>query len=280
METTDFEYMRALIQDASGISLSPDKVYLLETRLEPLARREGLRSLKELIERLRSSAPGPLHQEVVHAMATHETLFFRDHHPFECLRYEVLPRLIEQRKDERQLSIWCAACSSGQEPYSVAMLIDSQFPEIRAWNLRIIASDMSPKILERARSGTYTIAEVNRGLPAQLLVRYFFQREQRWVLRDEIRGMVTFEQMNLDRTWLGLPRFDLVFMRNVLIYFEVPTKRAILERVEHVLRPDGYLFLGGAETTLNLSDRFERADFERSICYRHKPFQGEGPRGR
>ncbi len=178
--------------------------------------------------------------------------------PFESLRTKVLPALIEARSRERGLNIWSAACSTGQEPYTVAMIIREYFPELGQWTCRIWASDLARKVVERARPGIYSQIEINRGMPAKLLVKYFRRERLKWILNDEIRGMIEFFELNLARRWPSMVPMDLIFLRNALIYFDVETKRNILAQVRRVLRPDGYLLLGNSETTLGVDDGFER----------------------
>jgi chemotaxis protein methyltransferase CheR len=264
----DFDYLRHLVHKRSAIVLEAEKLYLAETRLQLLARREGCASVCELIARLRVHPFSGLHQKVVEAMTTNETSFFRDIQPFEALRQLVIPQLLQRRMNERRLTIWCAASSTGQEAYSVAMLVCHHFPSLKGWDVRILASDFSSEVLERAQQGRYSQVEVNRGLPAEMLVRYFQRQGMDWQIQDEIRALVEFRQLNLSEPWPPLPLMDIVFLRNVLIYFDIPTKKDILGKVRRLLYPDGYLFLGGAETTLNLDDAYQRVDFERSGCYR------------
>jgi chemotaxis protein methyltransferase CheR len=206
--------------------------------------------------------------QVIEALATYETTFFRDVYPFEALKDFIIPELIERRKGDRSINIWSAACSSGQEPYSIAMLIREHFPMLASWNMRLIASDFSSKILARARNGRYNQLEVNRGLGETLRNKYFEQLNNEWLLKEDIGRMVEFHQLNLIQSWSSLPPMDIIFMRNVLIYFDTQTKKAILGKVRQLLRPDGYLFLGGGETTLNLDDSFERVQFNKSVCYK------------
>jgi chemotaxis protein methyltransferase CheR len=193
-------------------------------------------------------------------MVTTETSFFRDVHPFETLRTTVLPDLLRRRRAERRLGVWCAACSTGQEPYSFALLVREHFSELAGWRVDILATDLSADVLARARAGRYGQIEVNRGLPAALLVKYFRQHGATWELNEDVRRMVEFRELNLTRPWPALPPADLIFLRNVMIYFDVETKRSILGRAARALRPNGYLLLGGAETTLNLCDSFRRAE--------------------
>jgi len=263
----DFDYIQRLVRTQAGLVLEPGKEYLAESRLLPAARKEGLNSIEDLVARLRSRPVDGLHRRVVEAMTINETSFFRDFHPFELLRKFVLPDLVRRREAEQTLVIWCAASSSGQEPYSVAMLLREHFSSLLSWRLRIIASDLSEEILARARQGRYSQLEVNRGLPASYLVKYFTKQGSEWQLKDEVRRMVEFQGINLTAPWPPLPIMDIIFMRNVLIYFEVDNKKLILSRVRRLLRDDGTLFLGGAETTLNLDDSFARSELERSGCY-------------
>jgi chemotaxis protein methyltransferase CheR len=267
LSVQDFEYIRTLVQQRSAIVLESDKHYLAETRLAVLARREGLQSVDELLGHLYAAPVNGLHQKVVEAMSTNETSFFRDVHPFENLRQRVLPELIARRLATRCLTIWCAACSSGQEPYSVAMLLREHFPHLTGWNVRILASDLSTEMLERARLGRYSQMEINRGLPAALLVKYFSKQGDEWIIKDDVRRMVEFRPINLAAAWPVLPYMDVVLLRNVLIYFDVATKKQILGQLQGVLRPDGYLFLGGAETTINLDEAYERVQYDRFSCY-------------
>jgi chemotaxis protein methyltransferase CheR len=260
MTAQDFEFVCRLVRDRSAIVLESGKEYLVEGRLTPLVRQLDLGSISELVNRLRTGSDNGLTTRVVEAMVTTETSFFRDLHPFETLRTTVLPELIRRRKDEKRLDVWCAACSTGQEPYSLALLLRDQFPELAGWRVGILATDLSSDVLARAKEGRFSQLDVNRGLPAGLLVKYFRQQGSTWELYEEVRRAVEFRPLNLVRPWPPLPRMDLVFLRNVLIYFDVETKKSVLARVSSLLRPDGYLLLGGAETTLNLSDTLRRVD--------------------
>jgi chemotaxis protein methyltransferase CheR len=260
MTAQDFEFVCRLVRDRSAIVLESGKEYLVEGRLTPLVRQFDLGSISELVHRLRTGPDNGLTTRVVEAMVTTETSFFRDLLPFETLRTTVLPELIRRRKDEKRLDVWCAACSTGQEPYSLALLLRERFPELAGWRVGILATDLSSDVLARAKEGRFSQLEVNRGLPAGLLVKYFRQQVSTWELCEEVRRAVEFRPLNLVRLWPPLPRMDLVFLRNVLIYFDVETKKAVLDRVSSLLRPDGYLLLGGAETTLNLSDTLRRVE--------------------
>lgn len=265
----NFDYIDSLVRQQSAIVLGREKGYLVNSRLFPLARDQGCDSVNEFVTRLRAAPDAVLRQKVVEAMTTSETSFFRDIHPFEILRKAIIPRLIERRAAERSLCIWSAACSSGQEPYSIAMLLREYFPALDGWNVKIIGSDLSTGILERARAGRFSQLEVNRGLPAALLVKYFRKEGLGWHINDSVRGLVQFHQFNLAADpWPSSPPVDIVFLRNVLIYFDASTKKQILNKVRRLLRPEGYLFLGGAETTLHVDDAFECVSFERSSCFR------------
>ena len=266
----DFLFLREMVLRESAIVLEVDKMYLVEARMTPIVRALGLESIEKLVHELRKcpSASSGIGQRVVEAMTTNETSFYRDVHPFEALRQVVLPDLIEKRKSSKTLSLWCAAASSGQEPYSVAMLLREHFPMLSSWQTSFVATELSTEILAKAREGKYSQFEINRGLPATLMVKYFTKDGLSWKIKDDLRAMIDFRPLNLAGAWAGMPQLDIVFLRNVLIYFDVATKKTILSRVRQLLREDGYLFLGGAETTLNLDDNFERLDFERSGCYR------------
>jgi chemotaxis protein methyltransferase CheR len=264
----EFDFVRRLVYERAAIVLEPGKEYLAESRLLPVARESGLASLRELIGRLQAERPNSLHQKVVEAMTTNETYFFRDVHPFEALRASVVPELLAKRAAERRLHIWCAASSSGQEPYSIAMLLREHFPDLSSWSLRVLASDISQEMLARAREGCYSQLEVNRGLPAPLLVKYFERHGTSWRIKADLRRMIEFRAINLASSFHDLPQMDIVFLRNVLIYFDMETKKAILGKVRRLMRPDGYLFLGGAESTINLDASFERVPLEKSGCYR------------
>jgi chemotaxis protein methyltransferase CheR len=267
MTETDFDFIRRLLHERAAIVLDPGKEYLVEARLLPLIRRENLGSVGDLVQRLRGSPSDGLHVEVLEAMTTNETSFFRDGHPFDALRTAILPQILA-RKTERVLNIWSAACACGQEPYSVAMMLREHFPELAGWTVRIIASDLSGEMISRASAGLYNQIEVNRGLPAPLLVKYFRRAGAEWRIADEIRRAVEFRRINLAIPWPALPEMDVILLRNVLIYFDIETRKAVLRRVARLLRPDGFLLMGGAETTMNLDDSFERVAVGRSGFYR------------
>jgi chemotaxis protein methyltransferase CheR len=266
----DFDSIRAFVRSRSAISLEKGKEYLVESRLAPLAAQEGLASLHALVEAVSKNGNSPLGEKVVDAMTTNETSFFRDVEPFNILKREVLPALVAERAAYRRLNIWCGAASTGQEPYTVAMILMEHFPQLATWDVSFLATDLSPTVLDKAKSGRFAQLEVNRGLPATLLVKYFERKDAHWVIKDSIRRMIRFELLNLIKPWPAMQLLDIVFLRNVLIYFEVDVKKMILGRLVERMRPGAYLFLGGAETTLNLDDRFERLPFDRAGCYRLK----------
>ncbi len=270
LSPADFQYVSTLVRQRSAIVLEPEKAYLLEARLSPLARAEGYGSIDAMVAQLRAQPYNGLHRKVVEAMTTNETSFFRDLHPFEALKTVVLPDAIKQRQSERRLHIWCAACSSGQEPYTIAMTILEHFPMLAGWNVKILGTDISSDMVAKSRAGRFGQIEVNRGLPANLLVKYFEKKGMEWVVRPEAQRLCEFRELNLIEPWGSLPQMDVVFLRNVLIYFDVETKRSILNNVRKVLQPWGHLFLGGAETTINLGDVFARVQFDRAGCYRLK----------
>lgn len=265
---SDFNYIRKIVRDRAGLLLAEDKVYLVESRLTRLAKEEGLNSIGGLVAYLRQNPLHSLYEMVVEALMTNETFFFRDERPFNALKTAIVPELIEKRKKEQTLNIWCAACSSGQEPYSIAMLLQEYFPQLNHWKIHLFASDISTTILERARAGCYGKHEINRGLPPSFLKKYFHALGSEWQIKDSIRRMVEFRQLNLTTPFPSLPSMDIIFLRNVLIYFDPETKQAILARVRQVLQPDGYLFLGGGETTINLDDCFEPVQVDKVVCYR------------
>jgi chemotaxis protein methyltransferase CheR len=265
----DFDYIAQLVWRRSAIVLEPGKEYLVESRLTPLARREGGEKISDLVARLQSSPETDLHAQVVDAMTTNETSWFRDRLPFDALSAHILPELMVKRARERRLTIWSAGCSSGQEPYSIAMILTAAMAMHPGWSLQIIATDLSEECLAKAKRGRYGQLEVNRGLPAQLLVSNFERQGMEWEVKSSIRSMVEFRSLNLARPFdsvVGSP--DVIFLRNVLIYFDIETKKQVLKRVRSVLKPDGYLFLGGAETTLNVDEAFEPVQFDRATCYR------------
>ncbi|HEY1736930.1 MAG TPA: protein-glutamate O-methyltransferase CheR [Methylovirgula sp.] len=261
-----FEVLRNFLFHASGISLDADKSYLAESRLAPIIQRLGLADLDALVVRVVSGQYPDLGREVVDAMTTNETFFFRDRVPFDNFRKFVLPALLDSRKDIGRIRIWCAACSSGQEPYSLAMILDEESQKLQGWNIEILATDISRGVIGAAREGVYTQFEVQRGLPISQLLRYFRQDGERWHVNEHLRSRIQFEEFNLLSDFSGLGRFDVIFCRNVLIYFDVPTKQVVLERMARVLAHDGYLFMGAAESVIGLTDAFTPHPEHRSIA--------------
>jgi chemotaxis protein methyltransferase CheR len=270
MTDQDFDVVRRLLHARSAIALDDGKQYLVESRLAPILRQRKLDSLSDLVALLRRERGGEIERQVVEALVTTESSFFRDLHPFESLRKVVLPDLINRRRDSRRLDIWCAATAHGQEPYSVALLIREHFPELATWKINLLATDISREALARAREGVYNQIEVNRGLPASLMLRYFEQHGTHWRIFATIRDMVEFRELNLAAPWPNLPPMDLVLLRNVLIYFDIETKKTIFGRLTRVLRPDGYLLLGGSETTFNLDNSYRRVEPLKSGFYQLK----------
>jgi chemotaxis protein methyltransferase CheR len=265
-----FAYLAQMVRDHSAIVLDETKAYIVESRLGPLLYSEGVRDIDELAYRLRDDRFGPLHRKVLDAMTNNETWFFRDVYPFEALKGTILPQLLSRSDGIKSLNIWSAACSSGQEIYSVAMLIRENFPSLLNWNLSLLGTDVSEAIMQRARTGVYSQLEVNRGLPAILLAKYFQQSGREWQLKRAILDMAGFRSVNLSSPFPHLGQFDIVFLRNVLIYFALDVRREILARIRQALKPGGVLFLGAAETTLNLDDNYERVPFQKAFFYRPK----------
>jgi chemotaxis protein methyltransferase CheR len=261
LSRASFDFVRTLLRERSAHSLEDDKVYLVETRLLPVARRHGFKSVEDLVLHLHGKRKETLVAEIVEAMTINETSFFRDENVFQALRQSVLPELVRQRSHLRCLNIWSASCSSGQEPYSIAILLCQHFPLLAGWNIRLLASDLSHEMLKRARRGVYSDLEMSRGLTTELREIYFREHEGRQQIRDDLRRMVEFRQINLSDPWPEMPPWDLILLRNVLIYFDVATKQQILAKVRQAIHPNGYLVLGGAESTHNLDDRFVPVSF-------------------
>ncbi len=245
-------FLRDLVYQRSSIVLDDTKGYLIETRLDRVARAAGLKDVNQLIHEARA---GRMVQEIVEGITTHETSFFRDRHPFDALKEKVIPELLERRQG-RRLHIWSAACSSGQEPYSIALTLREAFPQLDASRAHILATDLSEAILDTAREGRFKQMEINRGLPARLATQYFQREGMYWRAKPVLRELIEFKAMNLAEAWSLYPRPDIVFLRNVLIYFDVPTRKRILDTVAKNMAPDGVLFLGAAESTLNVDDRW------------------------
>jgi chemotaxis protein methyltransferase CheR len=263
----DFAYVRDLVQRRSAVFLEDGKEYLVESRLLPVAQASGEGTLDRLVARLRGSPDGPLHTQVVEAMMTNETSWFRDHHPYHALESVILPDLLARRATQRRLTAWSAAAASGQEAYSIAMVLHERLAGDPTWELCVLATDLSAEMVRRIRAGRYSQLEVNRGLPAARLVRHFTRAGTEWQVNEALRRLVDARQLNLAAPFPPLPPVDVLFLRNVLIYFREETRRQIFDRVRRVLRPDGYLVLGGAETALNV-DAFERVPLDKATVYR------------
>jgi chemotaxis protein methyltransferase CheR len=250
----EFDVLRAFLKSRSGLALSPEKRYLVESRLAPVCQKSGLPALSDLVRRLKSARDPALEREVVEAMATNETFFFRDRVPFDLFRNVLLPRALAAQGATRRLRIWCAAASTGQEPYSIAMLLQEAAPRLAGWRVEIVATDISGAVLEKAKAGLYSQFEVQRGLPIQMLLRHFTQVGESWQIAPATRAMVDFRPLNLMQDFSRLGTFDVIFCRNVLIYFDAAAKADVLRRLARALNPGGAVLLGAAETVIGLSD--------------------------
>lgn len=255
MTELDFEFLRAYLKQRSGLALTAEKRYLVESRLAPVCRRFAFATLHDLIGSLKLPHSGDVERAVVEAMTTNETFFFRDRTPFDMFRDVVLPQAIQRNAARKKLRIWCAAASTGQEPYSIAMLLQEAAPRLAGWQIDLVATDISGEVIEKAKLGLYSQFEVQRGLPVQWLLKYFTQIGEQWQIAASLRSMVEFRQFNLLHGFEGFGTFDVIFCRNVLIYFDAPTKSDILARFGHSLAPGGALLLGAAETVIGLTDR-------------------------
>jgi chemotaxis protein methyltransferase CheR len=253
----DFTFVASYLREKSAISIGPGKEYLVESRLATVARDTGYDNVTALIRALRQPAPNPrVSLAVVEAMTTNETSFFRDHHPFEVMRMQLLPELLKRNASQRRLSVWSAASSTGQELYSIAMLLDTHFPELAAWDLSLYGTDLSTEVVAKAGAGRFSPLEVNRGLSAPMLVKYFERQGAGYQIDERLRRICRFKQMNLASPWPSMPPFDIVFCRNVLIYFDLPVRQQILDRIRKALVPGGYLVLGTAETTVGVVEGY------------------------
>src|SRR6202040_33523 len=271
----DYEFLRKLLKERSGLDLSSDKQYLVESRLIPLARRIGLAGIAELVAKMKGGSDA-LTTEVAEAMTTNETFFFRDKLPFDHLRETVLPELLQARANRRSLRIWCAASSSGQEPYSIAMCLKEFASVLAGWRIEILATDLSQGVLEKSKTGIFSQFEVQRGLPIQMLVKHFTQIGDMWQLNPDIRAMVQHRQLNLLHDFGHLGTFDVIFCRNVLIYFDQDTKTGIFERLAKVVEPDGFMVLGAADAGVGFSDSFKPYPDRRGL-YRPNAIRGSKP---
>lgn len=265
MSPEDFDLLSGILLERSGLSLSKDKVYLLETRLGPVARKNGHGDIDELVKALRLKQDETLLRDITEAMTTNESFFFRDTSPFELLEKEILPKLLEARAASKSLRIWCAAASTGQEPYTIAMVLKEMAVKLQGWRIEILGTDISPAVLEKAKVGLYSQFEVQRGLPIQMLVKYFEQNGEMWQIDASLRGMIEYKELNLLKDLSSLGAFDIIFCRNVLIYFDRDTKAKVLESIWRLMPRDGALFLGGAETVLGISERFKPSPGKRGV---------------
>lgn len=256
MNPPDYEYLRKLLKDHSGLDLSADKQYLIESRLLPLSRKCGLPDIAELVQKMKGGSSSLIAQ-VVEAMTTNETFFFRDKVPFDHFRDSIMPEIMKARASRKSIRIWCAAGSTGQEPYSLAMCLKEMGAALSGWRVEIIATDLSQEVLEKSKAGIYSQFEVQRGLPIQLLVKYFKQNGEFWQIGADVRAMVQHRQLNLLHDFSQLGTFDVIFCRNVLIYFDQDTKINIFGRLARAMEQDGFLVLGAAETVVGLTDVFK-----------------------
>lgn len=265
MTPIEFKYFADFLKAKSGIILAADKSYLVESRLAPIARRTGHETIADLINAIRRAPTGPLALDAIDAMTTNETFFFRDKTPFDNFNNTVMPAMLEARRMKRKLRIWCAAASSGQEPYSLAICLEEMKAKMAGWNVEIVGTDLSTEALEKARAGRYSQFEVQRGLPINLLLKYFTQDGETWKVNDDLKRKVSYKPLNLLDSFMGLGKFDIIFCRNVLIYFDPKTKKDILDRLSGALEPDGFLALGAAETVVGISDKFKPIPQKRGL---------------
>ena len=274
MTPPEYEYLRKFLKDYSGLDLSADKQYLIESRLFPLARKVGLSGISELVQKIMGGSAA-FNVQVVEAMTTNETFFFRDKVPFEHFRNLIMPQMLRSRANRKSVRIWCAAGSTGQEPYSLAMSLKEMGAALGGWRIEIVATDLSQEVLEKSKAGLYSQFEVQRGLPIQLLVKYFKQVGELWQINPDIRAMVQHRQFNLLHDFSQLGVFDLIFCRNVLIYFDQETKTNIFNRLAKAVEPDGFLVLGAAETVIGLTTVFKPLIEQRGVYQpnevRHAP---------
>jgi chemotaxis protein methyltransferase CheR len=270
VNSPDYEYLRKLLKERSGLDLSADKQYLIESRLLPLARKAGLSGIQDLVQKLQGGSSA-LITSVVEAMTTNETFFFRDKVPFDHFRDTIMPEVLKARAGRRSVRIWCAAGSTGQEPYSLAMTLKEMGAALTGWRVEIIATDLSQEVLEKAKAGVYSQFEVQRGLPIQHLVKYFKPNGETWQINPELRAMIQHRQLNLLQDFSHLGTFDVIFCRNVLIYFDQETKINIFNRLARQIEPDGFLVLGAAETVVGLTDTFRPITDRRGLYKPNDP---------
>ncbi len=264
LSPVDFDFLSNLLKQRSGLALTADKGYLIETRLLPVAKANGLSDVKALVVQMRQNPNGPVVSQVVESMTTNESMFFRDTKPFDLLKQVILPAMKEAGK--KNIRIWSAACSTGQEPYSIAMTLKEEAAKYPGLTAEIYATDLAEKVLERGRAGVYSQFEVQRGLPIMMLMKYFEQRAgNMWEIKPELKSMVKYATGNLLTSFGMMGKFDIIFCRNVLIYFDEKTKSDVMDRMAAIMHPPGYLFLGGAESTLGLTQKFKPAEGQRGL---------------
>lgn len=264
MTPADFEFVAALLKRRSGLVLTPDKVYLIESRFAPLARQCNLANVDAVIAKLRAGDE-TIARAATEAMTTNESFFFRDKTPFDHFEKVILPKMLQARAGTKRLRIWCAAASSGQEPYSLAMILKEKAALVKDWKIDIVGTDLSTEILAKAKAGLYSQFEVQRGLPIQMLMKYFTKEGEAWRIKEEIRSMVDYRTANLLDAYTAMGSFDVVYCRNVLIYFDEATKKNILMRIAQLMPADGFLLLGAAETVVGLSTAFAPAENARGL---------------
>lgn len=265
MTPTEYDYLRSFLKTRSGLVLTNEKQYLIESRLMPVARKAGLPSISALVAKVKEPGASALQEAVVEAMTTNESFFFRDKTPFEHFTGTMLPHMLQNRARERKIRIWCAAASTGQEPYTLAMCLKDAEAKLAGWKVEILGTDLSNEVLEKARAGIYSQFEVQRGLPINHLLKYFRQTGDLWQISSELRSMVQYRRLNLLENFSSLGQFDIVFCRNVLIYFDNETKIDVLNRIRRLLPDDGFLVLGAAETVVGLTDAFRPMQDRRGL---------------
>src|ERR1700678_876342 len=269
---SDYEYLRGLVMEQSANLIDPSRNALFDTRLTPIARLSGAANLQDFVNMLKAGRPAHLHRAVAEAMTINETSFFRDITPFEMLRQVVFPQLIEDRMEKRRLRIWSAASSTGQEAYSLAMLVAEHFPDLAQWDVKIIGTDISRHVVDYAQKGRYRRLEVNRGLPARMLLKYMVREGEEWEVIPRVRSMCEFRYTNLCAPIPQLPEFDLVMLRNVLLYFSKHDRRTLFKEIYQKMVPGGYLVLGNAEQAEDSTNLFE-VEFAAN-CYFYRPVSG------
>ncbi|MEC9469962.1 MAG: protein-glutamate O-methyltransferase CheR [Pseudomonadota bacterium] len=273
MTPSEFEFLKNFLKTRSGLVLSNDKQYLVESRLLPIARSSKLETLSAVIQQLQRGTNRTLETDVVEAMTTNESFFFRDKTPFEHFKDTMLPALLESRATRKQIKIWCAAASTGQEPYSLGICLKEDAAKMAGWRTRILGTDLSNEVLEKAKTGLYSQFEVQRGLPIQMLLKYFEQKGDMWQINAGMRAMIEWKKLNLLESFTHLGEFDIIFCRNVLIYFDQATKTEILGRLAKSLPDDGYLVLGAAETVVGLTDAFKPVPGKRGLFQKKQAAQ-------